>query len=298
MAGVAGNLAAFEFTGLDGVLVAGRDAGGAGSRCGYTAAPTECVNYVAAHDNETLYDLVALKLNGSTEQRVAVLRLAHALVAWSQGIPFFHAGDELCRSKSLDRDSYKSGDWFNAIDWTGRCECESEYDFGHTSPFNVLPRRTGWGVGLPPAAKNKDWWPVMKPLLVQPGPTQAQALESAGWLRKLLAVRASSPLFRLRTLEDVQARLVFHNCGVDALPAVLVWSLLDDVPFAVCLDARFSRILLAINAQQESVELRDNAWSSITWMTHPELDTPPGASCAYGRLCLPPLTATAWVAVR
>lgn len=30
-----------------------------------------------------------------------------------QGIPFFHAGDELLRSKSLDRDSYNSGDWFN-----------------------------------------------------------------------------------------------------------------------------------------------------------------------------------------
>ena len=31
----------------------------------------------------------------------------------SQGIPFFHAGDEMLRSKSLDRDSYNSGDWFN-----------------------------------------------------------------------------------------------------------------------------------------------------------------------------------------
>lgn len=31
----------------------------------------------------------------------------------SQGIPFFHAGDEMLRSKSIDRDSYNSGDWFN-----------------------------------------------------------------------------------------------------------------------------------------------------------------------------------------
>ena len=35
--------------------------------------------------------------------------LALALVAFSQGIPFFTAGDELLRSKSLDRDSYNSG---------------------------------------------------------------------------------------------------------------------------------------------------------------------------------------------
>jgi pullulanase len=36
--------------------------------------------------------------------------LAQWLVALSQGIAFFHAGDELLRSKSLDRDSYDSGE--------------------------------------------------------------------------------------------------------------------------------------------------------------------------------------------
>ena len=32
-----------------------------------------------------------------------------ALVALGQGVAFFHAGDEILRSKSLDRDSYNSG---------------------------------------------------------------------------------------------------------------------------------------------------------------------------------------------
>jgi hypothetical protein len=35
------------------------------------------------------------------------------IYVYFQGIPFFHAGDEILRSKSLDRDSYNSGDWFN-----------------------------------------------------------------------------------------------------------------------------------------------------------------------------------------
>ncbi len=35
--------------------------------------------------------------------------VAQWVVALSQGLPFFHAGDELLRSKSLDRDSYNSG---------------------------------------------------------------------------------------------------------------------------------------------------------------------------------------------
>ena len=44
------------------------------------------------------------------ETRVRRCWLASALVAFSQGVAFFHAGDEILRSKSLDRDSYNSGD--------------------------------------------------------------------------------------------------------------------------------------------------------------------------------------------
>lgn len=40
--------------------------------------------------------------------------LAAALVALSQGIVFFHAGDEILCSKSLNRDSYRSGAAFPA----------------------------------------------------------------------------------------------------------------------------------------------------------------------------------------
>ena len=45
----------------------------------------------------------------SIETRVRRCWLASALVALSQGVAFFHAGDEILRSKSLDRDSYNSG---------------------------------------------------------------------------------------------------------------------------------------------------------------------------------------------
>jgi hypothetical protein len=41
--------------------------------------------------------------------RARMCRLAMALPALSQGVPFFHAADDLLRSKSLDRDSYNSG---------------------------------------------------------------------------------------------------------------------------------------------------------------------------------------------
>ena len=45
----------------------------------------------------------------SLKIRVRRCWLASALVAFSQGVAFFHAGDEILRSKSLDRDSYNSG---------------------------------------------------------------------------------------------------------------------------------------------------------------------------------------------
>ena len=43
------------------------------------------------------------------EQRLRMQTLTQALIAFGQGIAFFHAGCELLRSKSLDRDSYNSG---------------------------------------------------------------------------------------------------------------------------------------------------------------------------------------------
>jgi pullulanase len=59
-------------------------------------------------------DAIQLKAPASATlaDRVRINNLAVSVVALSQGVPFFHAGDELLRSKSLDRNSYNSGDWF------------------------------------------------------------------------------------------------------------------------------------------------------------------------------------------
>jgi pullulanase-type alpha-1,6-glucosidase len=289
LTGVAGNLAAYEFTGADGEPVAGRDAGGRGSWCGYVASPAETVNYCAAHDNETLFDLVALKMHATSDlaARCRVVGLAQALLAWSQGIPFFHAGDEVLRSKSLDRDSYNSGDWFNALDWSGA--------------------RTGWGVGLPPAGKNAQHWPLMRLLLSDPtaAPSVAHVAAAAAHFRQSLRVRASSPLFRLRTAADVQARLHMHNRGPDERPGVLVWELRDggDDPGLPTLDERFARLLVALNATQQPVALPLPALASHAWRLHPVLAASEDAAVraaefACGELRLPPLTAVVFVVAR
>ena len=45
----------------------------------------------------------------SVANRARMCALALACVCLAQGVAFFHAGDEILRSKSLDRDSYNSG---------------------------------------------------------------------------------------------------------------------------------------------------------------------------------------------
>ena len=104
----------------NGNLVAARQIDYNGQPAGYTADPQEVISYVEAHDNETLFD--AIQAQGapadSLADRVRMQNLGMSLVGFGQGIPFFHAGVELLRSKSLDRNSYNSGDWFNKLDFT------------------------------------------------------------------------------------------------------------------------------------------------------------------------------------
>jgi pullulanase/glycogen debranching enzyme len=110
-----------------------------------------------------------------------------------QGVPFTHAGSDLLRSKSLDRNSFNSGDWFNQLDFTYQAN--------------------NFGVGLPVASGNEGDWPVMRPLLADPAlvPGASDIEMSTALYQELLRIRYSSPLFRLHTATEVQSRLAFYN---------------------------------------------------------------------------------------
>ncbi|XP_047325004.1 pullulanase 1, chloroplastic isoform X2 [Impatiens glandulifera] len=116
--GMAANLKDFVLTNCGGQEVKGSEVYSYdGISVAYASNPTETVNYISAHDNETLFDIISLKTPAgiSVDERCRLNHLATSIIAFSQGIPFFHAGDEILRSKSLDRDSYNSGDWFNRL---------------------------------------------------------------------------------------------------------------------------------------------------------------------------------------
>lgn len=89
----------------------------------WAANPYQCINYVSCHDNHTLFDRIALTAqNASAEERIRMNRLAAAFSILSQGVPFFHAGEEMLRTKpdgkgGFDENSYRSPDEVNAFRW-------------------------------------------------------------------------------------------------------------------------------------------------------------------------------------
>lgn len=76
------------------------------------------INYMACHDNHTLYDrLLASNETDSEEDRLKMNRFGISIIMIGRGTPFFLAGEEILRSKSGDSNSYKSSDEVNNIRW-------------------------------------------------------------------------------------------------------------------------------------------------------------------------------------
>ena len=83
-----------------------------------TSAPGQSVNYVEAHDNNTLQDKLLLSTGKVPATTIAKLnRLAGSIPLLAQGLPFINSGQEFQRSKSGDSNSYQSGDDVNSLKW-------------------------------------------------------------------------------------------------------------------------------------------------------------------------------------
>ena len=210
---------------------------------GFVSEPGEVVNYVENHDNQTLFDINTLKLPRATsrEDRARVQMLGAALVAFSQGVAYFHAGQDILRSKSLDRNSYDSGDWFNRLDWS--------YQSNH------------FGTGLPPKQDNfgpsgRDWALAAERLAdpsIAPGPVEIAWARDV--FRDLLAIRASTPLLRLPSAAEIRKRVRFPGSGAGQNPVLI----------ATRIDGRgmggFKAVMTLINVAPtaQSIELSQEA---------------------------------------
>ncbi len=229
--GLAGNLRGFRFgSNCRHTIVRGAELDFGGRPAGYAESPDEVISYVDAHDNETLFDALTLKLHPATPMaaRVRLNTVCLALATLGQSPVMWHAGTDMLRSKSLDRNSYDSGDWFNYLDFT--------------------LTDNGFASGLPPERDNGDKWHVLAPLLADPRlkPSPADIRAAHDQALDLLRLRASTRLFRLGSADLVQAKLTFPVANSwHQLPGVIVMAV-DDRLNPV--DERWSGVMAVFNS--------------------------------------------------
>jgi pullulanase/glycogen debranching enzyme len=203
-----------------------------GASAGYTKDPQESINYVSAHDNQILWDILQYKMptGRSAAERVRADELAVDVVLLGEGVPFFHLGDDLLRSKSMDKNSYDSGDWFNRVDWTGQSN--------------------GWKSGLPNSTDDSANWTLIKTIFGDSTAAvgAADIAAASAHFQEMLRIRKSSPLFRLRTDADVRTRVDFPNAGLSQVPGVIVMTITDGTCAGTDLDPARDAIVVVVNA--------------------------------------------------
>ncbi|WED22984.1 alpha-amylase [Vibrio sp. JC009] len=244
--GMTGNLQSYliPLAGNKGALSAGSAYMFGEHGAGYAADPQEAVNYVSKHDNQTLWDIIQYKAsdNVSARDRARMQIIGLSTVMLGQGVPFLHMGSELLRSKSMERDSYDSGDWYNRVDFS--------------------KQSNNWNVGLPRQDKDGGNWNRIRQVIGNDN-TAANA-EDIIWtdarFKELLKIRSASELLRLGTSEEIKERLRFHAVWDNAKPGVIVMSIDDGVEAGADLDPNYEALIVAINANRNEQRIAiDNA---------------------------------------
>jgi pullulanase len=239
---LSGNLRDFTLTDRNGNVVPGSGVDYNGQPTGYTATPIEDISYASVHDNQTIFDAIQLKSNltDSIADRTRRQNLANSIIILGQGVPFFHAGDDILRSKSGDNNSYDSGDWFNKIDWT--------------------LQTNNWGVGLPLASQNSWQWSDLQPLLADPAlmAQPANIQRAYDHFREMLRIRYSSPLFRMSTEPQIQSNLRFLNVGPNQVPGVIV----------MVLGSGHQELVVVFNGSYQSQTISDPTLQNLNLQLH------------------------------
>ena len=180
---------------------------------GYAQDPADIINYVSKHDNETLWDQFnyTLPMDLSLAERVRAQNIGMGIPVLSQGIPFLQMGGDMLRSKSMDRDSYDSGDWFNYVDFTYATN--------------------NWNVGLPLAQSNETRWEEMGEFIYSPerAATMSDIEFATAVFQEFVSIRRDSPLFRLTTSQAIIDRVGFHNLGARQQRGLIAMSIDDGI---------------------------------------------------------------------
>ncbi|MDN3702508.1 pullulanase-type alpha-1,6-glucosidase [Vibrio artabrorum] len=280
--GMAGNLAEYVLIDYKGDTKLGKNVDYNGAPAGYTKMPSENISYVSKHDNQTLWDNNAYKIatGTSSAERARMQSVSLSTVMLGQGIPFIHMGSELLRSKSMQRDSYDSGDWYNRVRFDGT--------------------DNNWNVGLPREDKDGANWELIKTIAAdQTAKPNTKDIELTNQqFLELLKIRSSSELFRLDTAEEVIKRVDFHNVGENQIEGLIVMSIDDGITTGEDLDPANDAIVAVINSthQPQSFKITGATGFTLHDVQQNSADNKvKGASFAAGTFTVPALTTAVFV---
>ncbi|MBT0586469.1 alpha-1,6-glucosidase domain-containing protein [Alteromonas oceanisediminis] len=207
---------------------------------GYAKDPADIINYVSKHDNETLWDQFNYVLPNdlTLAERVRAQNIGIGIPMLSQGIPFLQMGGDMLRSKSMDRNTFDAGDWFNYVDFT--------------------MQTNNWNVGLPLAQDNEGRWGEMATFIYSPerAASMTEIDFAAEVFKELLRIRTGSPLFRLTTQQDIINRVGFHNIGSRQQQGLIAMSIDDgitpDSTFTLAdIDVNYDALMVVVNSGYE-----------------------------------------------
>lgn len=243
---LAGNLANYPLPSHTGDIVLGKDLAYFDQAAGYTYDPQENVNYISKHDNQTLWDNLQYKAPTtlSPADRTRMQNFSLSVPMLSQGIVFLHMGVDVLRSKSLQRDSFDAGDWYNSVDFTG---------LSHN-----------WNIGLPSKDKDGQNYGIIAKVIQDPN--TKPNFENIDLAKKLfkewLSIRKSSPLFSLQSEQAVLDGVTFLNTGPDSMPGLIVMQITD----TQAIDENYEEIILVFNPSNTEQQI---AYSAEAFSLHP-----------------------------
>lgn len=181
--------------------------------------PGDVIQYIAAHDNLTLFDIIAqsIKKDPAKKENEAEihrrLRLGNLLILTSQGTPFLHSGQEYGRTKQFRDPAYRYPVSEDKVPNKSHLLVNQD-----GTPFDY-PYFIHDSYDSSDAINHFDW---SKALHSSEYPENAK---SRNYLKNLIALRKASDAFHLATKADVDERVrlitVPGQDGVEAEDLVL-----------------------------------------------------------------------------
>ena len=164
-------------------------------------SPGDVIQYIAAHDNLTLFDIIAQSIKkdpSKAENYTEIhrrLRLGNLMVLTAQGTPFIHSGQEYGRTKQFRDPAYK----------TPVAE-DKQPNKSHLlrdkdgNPFDY-PYFIHDSYDSSDAINKFDWTKATD------GKAYPENVKSRDYMKGLIALRQSTDAFRLKSLQDIKDRV-------------------------------------------------------------------------------------------